>query len=92
MLTREIDTGWTHIPASALAKRSIWRLESDRYALTSPGLYELGKQLPGYYGGEEPERMGFRVTERLRSEAWKKFAALDTFFVKVSLFEPTAPG
>jgi hypothetical protein len=59
--------------------------------LTSPALYELGKQLPGYYGGEEPERMGYRMTERLRSEAWKKFSALETFFVKVSILIRIGP-
>jgi hypothetical protein len=59
-------------------------LESDRYALTSPGLYDIGKQLPGYYGAEDPDRMSYRITEKLRAEAWDKFVAMDMFFVKVS--------
>ncbi|KAK3944737.1 hypothetical protein QBC46DRAFT_159036 [Diplogelasinospora grovesii] len=79
-------TAWTRMPVSYIAKRIIWRLESDRYALTAPSLYELGKQLPGYYGHEDPERMSYRVIERLRGEAWEKFAALDMFFVKASDF------
>lgn len=70
------------MPVSDVAKQTIWRLESDRYALTSPNLYDLGRQLPGYYG-EEPENMSYRVVERLRREAWHKFAAMDMFFVKV---------
>lgn len=71
------------MPVSAVAKRVIWRLESDRYALTTPSLFELGQQLPGYYGEDEPHRMGYRTLERLRAEAWEKFAAMDIFFVKV---------
>ena len=77
------DTGWTRMPVSDIAKRIIWRLESDRYALTSPSLYELGKQLAGYYGQEDPEQMSYRAIEKLRGEAWEKFMAMDMFFVKV---------
>jgi hypothetical protein len=84
MLTQCLDTAWTRIPASKIAKRGIWRLESDRYALTSPTLYDIGKQLPGYYGVEDPNRMSYRVTEKLRGESWEKFVAMDMFFVKVS--------
>lgn len=84
MLIRCIDTAWNRVPASYIAKRIIWRLESDRYALTSPSLYDIGKQLSGYYGAEEPDSMSYTVTERLRGEAWEKFVAMDMFFVKVS--------
>ncbi|KAL2018827.1 hypothetical protein VTK56DRAFT_385 [Thermocarpiscus australiensis] len=87
-------TAWTRIPVSPLAKRVIWRLESDRYALTTPSLYELGKQLPEYYEGNDPQRMGYDVIERLRAEAWEKFAAMDMFFVRASDFlyiVPTIP-
>lgn len=86
-------TAWNRIEASPVAKRIIWRLESDRYALTSPALYDLGRQLPEYYG-EDPDRMSYRVTERLRSEAWPKFAQMELFFVKASDFMyivPTVP-
>ncbi|KXX76408.1 Reticulocyte-binding protein 2 a [Madurella mycetomatis] len=79
-------TAWTRMPVSAVAKRVIWRLESDRYALTTPSLFELGQQLPDYYGEDEPHRMGYRTLERLRAEAWEKFAAMDMFFVKASDF------
>ncbi|KAK0737031.1 hypothetical protein B0T21DRAFT_410501 [Apiosordaria backusii] len=79
-------TAWTRIPVSQTAKRIIWRLESDRYALTTPSLYELGRQLPDYYEGHDPEQMGYLTLERLRNEAWEKFSAMDMFFVKASDF------
>jgi hypothetical protein len=76
---------------SPIAKRVIWRLESDRYALTTPRLFELGNQLPDYYRGNDPARMGYRVLESLRAEAWEKFAAMDMFFVKVSAYTNLLP-
>ncbi|KAL2164493.1 hypothetical protein VTH06DRAFT_3709 [Thermothelomyces fergusii] len=79
-------TGWARIPASPVAKRALWRLESDRYALTTPSLFELGEQLQGYYPGNDPRRLGYRALESLRAEAWEKFAAMDMFFVKASDF------
>lgn len=69
-----------------MAKRVIWRLESDRYALTTPGLFELGEQLHDYYQGNDPQRMGYRTLETLRAEAWEKFAAMELFFVKVNIW------
>ncbi|KAL1882016.1 hypothetical protein VTK73DRAFT_2998 [Phialemonium thermophilum] len=86
-------TAWERIPVSNIAKRTIWRLESDRYALTTPSLFDLGRQLPNYYG-EDPERMSYRAIERLRGEAWDKFLAMDMFFVKASelmFIIPTVP-
>ncbi|EAA28038.3 hypothetical protein GE21DRAFT_4709 [Neurospora crassa] len=85
---------WTRIPASKIAKRVLWQLESDRYALTSPNLYDLGKELPGYYGTDDTDSIVYRVTQKLRSAAWEKFAALEMFFVKASDFLriiPTMP-
>ncbi|KAK4216106.1 hypothetical protein QBC37DRAFT_103922 [Rhypophila decipiens] len=84
-------TGWNRIPVSLIAKRTIWRLEADRYALTSPSLYELGKQIQGYYGEDSPERMSYRATEKLRGEAWEKFSTMDMFFVKASDFMYIVP-
>jgi hypothetical protein len=71
-----------------MAKRVIWRLESDRYALTTPSLFELGEQLEDYYQGNAPHRMGYPMLEGLRAEAWEKFAAMEMFFVRVSSFYP----
>ncbi|KAL2135545.1 hypothetical protein VTI74DRAFT_8151 [Chaetomium olivicolor] len=79
-------TAWTRIPVSLLAKRVIWRLESDRYALTTPALFELGEQLPDYYEGNDPHRMGYRTLEQFRAKAWEKFAAMEMFFVRASDF------
>lgn len=75
---------WQHAPVSTIAKRVIWRLETDRYALTDPELYDLGKQLPDYYESADPDAMGYRVAEKLRGEAWAQFVATDMFFVKAS--------
>ncbi|KAK2050534.1 hypothetical protein LZ31DRAFT_455150 [Colletotrichum somersetense] len=78
-------TAWEHVPVSDLAKKVIWRLESDRYALINEGLYELGVGLPDYYGeGQDPSKMSYRTKERLRGEAREKFLKLDMFFVKLS--------
>ncbi|KAL2201288.1 hypothetical protein P885DRAFT_65559 [Corynascus similis CBS 632.67] len=79
-------TGWARIPVSPIAKRALWRLESDRYALTTPSLFELGEQLQDYYQGNDPRRLGYRTLESLRADAWEKFAAMDMFFVKASDF------
>ncbi|KAF6815708.1 hypothetical protein CSOJ01_03388 [Colletotrichum sojae] len=84
-LTLSRYTAWEHVPVSDLAKKVIWRLESDRYALTTENLFELGTGLPDYYGeGQDPFKMNFRVREQLRGEAREKFLKMDMFFVKVS--------
>ena len=70
--------------ASSNAKRAIWRVEADRYILTRPDLHEFGRQLGDYYEGKDPDRMGYRVVEKLRNETREKFESLDLFFVKVS--------
>lgn len=78
-----LDTGWERIPVSNIAKRVIWRLEQDRYALTESKLYHLGEQLPDYYGGD-PGKVGYQRLEKLRRDASKLFFDMDMFFVKVS--------
>lgn len=67
-----------------IAKRVIWRLEQERYALTEGRLYHLGEQLTDYYGGD-PRKIRYKQLEYLRGEAWKRFSETDMFFVKVSL-------
>ncbi|KAH6636575.1 hypothetical protein F5144DRAFT_185095 [Chaetomium tenue] len=79
-------TGWARKPVSLLAKRALWRLESDRYALTTPALFDLGTQLPGYYQEKDPRHMAYPVLEILRAEAWEKFVAMEMFFVKTADF------
>ncbi|KAL2271651.1 hypothetical protein VTJ83DRAFT_1022 [Remersonia thermophila] len=79
-------TAWRRVPVTPVAKRIIWRLESDRYALTTPRLFDLGEQLEGYYQNQGPQHMSYAALEKLRGEAWEKFAAMDMFFVKASDF------
>jgi hypothetical protein len=51
--------------------------------MLSEKLWDLGRQLPGYYGEADPSNMAFHVKQQLKMAAWEKFAALDMFFVKV---------
>lgn len=70
---------------SPLAKLTIWRTEWTRYALISDKLWDLGRQLPGYYGDEDPSAISFDTKERLKQAAWERFLAMDMFFVKVGM-------
>ncbi|KAI0480767.1 hypothetical protein GGR56DRAFT_289427 [Xylariaceae sp. FL0804] len=76
-------TAWKRIPVSRLAKRVIWGLEQDRYALTAGALYQLGQQLPDFYGGD-PNAVGSIRLNQIRGEAAQHFFETDMFFVKVS--------
>ncbi|KAF9871715.1 histone deacetylase complex subunit [Colletotrichum karsti] len=92
-LTLSRYTAWEHVPVSDLAKKVLWRLEADRYALITETLYELGAGLPAYYGeGQDPFKMNYRLKEKLRGEAREKFLKLDMFFVKVSDFMFITPS
>ncbi|XP_044724277.1 ankyrin repeats (3 copies) domain-containing protein [Hirsutella rhossiliensis] len=84
-------TAWERAPVSSLAKLTIWRTEWTRYALISDKLWDLGRQLPGYYGDEDPSAMNFDTKERLKNAAWERFLAMDMFFVKVSDLLYTVP-
>lgn len=68
-----------------LAKITIWRTEWPRYSLLSEKLWDLGRQLPGYYGEADPSNLDFYTKQQLKTAAWEKFAALDMFFVKVTI-------
>jgi hypothetical protein len=67
---------------SSIAKRVIWRLEQDRYALTESKLYHLGEQLLDLYDGD-PRTIGYKQLEQIRGEAASRFFETDMFFVKV---------
>lgn len=58
------------------------------YALTKRSLFDLGRELPDYYGHEDPlstsEAM-IKQKEKLRRDTREKFFNMDLFFVKVSL-------
>ncbi|KAI0486630.1 hypothetical protein F4859DRAFT_308376 [Xylaria cf. heliscus] len=81
---------WERIPVSSIAKRVIWRLEQDRYALTESKLYHLGEQLPDLYGGD-PRTVGYRKLEQIRGEAANRFLETDMFFVKETDFLHIVP-
>ncbi|KAI5928605.1 hypothetical protein F4810DRAFT_698598 [Camillea tinctor] len=84
-------TDWERIPVSHVAKRVVWRLEQDRYALTEGKLYHLGEQLSDYYGGN-PHTVGYRRLEQLRGEAAKCFFETEMFFVKETDFLHLVPN
>ncbi|KAJ8132792.1 hypothetical protein O1611_g829 [Lasiodiplodia mahajangana] len=82
---------WQRAPVSSIAKRVIWRLEQDRYALTGSKLYHLGEQLEDFYGGD-PRAVGYKRLEQIRGEAANLFLETDMFFVKESDFLHTVPS
>ncbi|TRX91829.1 hypothetical protein FHL15_007382 [Xylaria flabelliformis] len=82
---------WERVPVSRIAKRVIWRLEQDRYALTESKLYHLGEQLSDLYGGD-PRTVGYRKLEQIRGEAANRFLEMEMFFVKESDFLHIVPS
>ncbi|POR33492.1 Protein HOS4 [Tolypocladium paradoxum] len=85
-------TAWERAPVSKLAKLTVWRTEGPRYALTSHLLWDLGRQLPGYYGVDDPSTLGVDAREQLKQAAWERFLTTDMFFVKVSDLLYTVPN
>ncbi|RWA14215.1 hypothetical protein EKO27_g902 [Xylaria grammica] len=82
---------WERVPVSNIAKRVIWRLEQDRYALTGSKLYHLGEQLPNLYGGD-PRTVGYKKLEQIRGEAAHLFLETEMFFVKETDFLRIVPS
>ncbi|EXA49396.1 hypothetical protein FOQG_00997 [Fusarium oxysporum f. sp. raphani 54005] len=85
-------TAWERAPVTDLAKLSLWRVEWRLYSLLDNKLWDLGRQLPEYYGDEDPSELGFETKQRLKAEAWEKFFNMDMFFVKVSDLMYTVPN
>lgn len=85
LISFKTDTAWERAPVSRLAKTTIWRTEWPRYTLLSEKLWDLGRQLPGYFGESDPASLDFQTKQQLKVAAWEKFVALDMFFVKVRL-------
>lgn len=77
------DTAWERVPATELAKLTLWRVEWNLYSLVSSAVWDLGIQLPGYYGNEDPSDLSFQAKEQLKREAWEKFCNTEMFFVRV---------
>lgn len=73
------------MPASYLAKVTLWRIEARLYTLLDHKTWDLGEQLPGdYYGAKGPMKMTVQSQQDLRQAAWERFRDMDLFFVKVS--------
>ncbi|KAF4986567.1 hypothetical protein FGRMN_10775 [Fusarium graminum] len=85
-------TAWERVPVSQLAKMSLWRVEWSLYSLLDEKVWDLGRQVPGCYGDEDPSKLRFQAKKQLREEAWEKFRNLDMFFVKMSDLMYTAPN
>ncbi|RDA90305.1 hypothetical protein CP533_3340 [Ophiocordyceps camponoti-saundersi (nom. inval.)] len=84
-------TAWERTPANSLSKLSIWRSEWPFWSLRPDHLWDLGRQIPGYYE-KDPKDMDHDSFERLRIEGWERFRNMDMFFVKVSDLMYTVPN
>lgn len=82
-------TAWERVPVTQLAKASLWKTEWARWSLLDGKLWELGRQIPGYYGEEDAASLAFETKKRLKAAAWDRFLATDMFFVKVSILHKT---
>lgn len=77
-------SGWERVRASEPAKYLVMGLAKPKPALTVRDEWDLGKQLPGYYLGKEPDQLTYQEKRQLEEESKAKFLALDLFFVKLS--------
>jgi len=78
-----LDTAWERIPASELAKKTLWRVESERYAMITAGLRRHNQAFLDNVDTSTGKQVSFSAMEKLRAEALNQFLALDLFFVKV---------
>lgn len=86
--------GWDRVPASEAAKYVILGKRRPSCGLIDVDEWDLGRQLPGYYFGKEPELLSFKEKQQLQEESKSKFRGLDLFFVKLSdlmFFIPNIP-
>ncbi|PHH69820.1 hypothetical protein CDD80_6468 [Ophiocordyceps camponoti-rufipedis] len=84
-------TAWERTPVNSLSKMSMWRTEWLFWILKKEELWDLGRQIPGYYE-KDPSLLGHYGFERLKDEAWPRFRDMDMFFVKVSDLMYTVPN
>lgn len=77
-------SGWAHATASPAAKYVILGKGRPSCGLIDADEWDLGRQLPGYYLGKEPEQLSFKEKRQLQEESKLKFMDMDLFFVKVS--------
>jgi len=68
---------------SDVAKKTLWKVESERYAMTSPTLRLHNPSLPESDDPGCRNRISYSRMDEIRSEARTLFLDLDLFFVKV---------
>jgi hypothetical protein len=72
--------------ASDLAKKCLWKVESERYTMTTPTLRSYN---PAFHEVDEDgnrKRIPHSRIDEMRAEAMNLFLALDLFFVKVCTY------
>lgn len=77
-------SGWDHIPAPEPAKYLVMGLAKPKPALLTQDEWDLGRQIPEYYFGKQPDQLDLAEKRQLEQESKDKFLDLDSFFVKVS--------
>lgn len=77
-------TAWERTPATELAKRSLWKIEADRYAMLTPELWAHNSVLQTVDTSNGKQAL-YAMMNKLRMEALSLFLGLDLFFVKVCL-------
>lgn len=77
-------SGWDRVSASQPAKHLVMGLARPKPALIGQDDWDLGRQLPGYYFGKDPDQLSYHEKRQLEQESKAKFLALDLFFIKLS--------
>lgn len=85
-------SGWERVPASLPAKHLVLGLAKPKPALLAPQEWDIGKEVPDYYYGKEPDQLTRQELRQLEEESKAKFLALDLFFVKLSDLMFTVPN
>jgi hypothetical protein len=73
---------------SDVAKKTLWKVESERYAMISPTLRLHNPSLLESDDNGSRNRISYSRMDEIRAEAWTLFLALDLFFVKVCARSP----
>ncbi len=73
---------------SEIAKKTLWKVESERYAMISPTLRLHNPSLVENDDSADRNRISHIKMDEIRSEAQALFLELDLFFVKVRAVFP----
>jgi hypothetical protein len=68
---------------SEVAKKTLWKVESERYAMINASLRPHNPSLLDSDDTGGRNRLSYARMDEIRAEAWNLFQALDLFFVKV---------